>query len=67
MNSSREKTDLLQTEGLPSSNDDIPDVDVSNQEHKEDGILNLKLDKRGLPLVPQPTDHKDDPLVSLTS
>jgi hypothetical protein len=25
---------------------------------------NLKLDRHGLPLVPQPTDHKDDPLVS---
>jgi len=24
---------------------------------------NLKLDARGLPLVPQPSDHKDDPLV----
>ena len=24
----------------------------------------LRLDKRGLPLVPQPTVHKDDPLVS---
>lgn len=27
----------------------------------------LKLDKHGLPLVPQPSDHKDDPLVSATS
>lgn len=25
---------------------------------------NLRLDKHGLPLVPQPTQHKDDPLVS---
>ena len=25
---------------------------------------NLKLGADGLPLVPQPTDHKDDPLVS---
>lgn len=25
----------------------------------------LKLDKHGLPLVPQPSDHKDDPLVSI--
>lgn len=22
-----------------------------------------RLDKRGLPLIPQPSDHKDDPLV----
>lgn len=27
----------------------------------------LKLDKHGLPLVPQPSDHKDDPLVSTSS
>lgn len=27
----------------------------------------LKLDKHGLPLVPQPSDHKDDPLVSRSS
>jgi len=26
----------------------------------------LKLDKHGLPLVPQPSDHKDDPLVSIS-
>ena len=25
----------------------------------------LKFDKHGLPLVPQPSDHKDDPLVSI--
>ena len=25
----------------------------------------LKLDRHGLPLVPQPSDHADDPLVSL--
>ena len=26
-------------------------------------VSNLKLDSNGLPLVPQPSDHKDDPLV----
>jgi hypothetical protein len=26
-------------------------------------IAGLKLDKHGLPLIPQPTDRKDDPLV----
>ena len=25
----------------------------------------IKVDKRGLPLVPQPSDHPDDPLVSI--
>lgn len=30
-------------------------------------ISDLKLDEHGLPLVPQPSDHKDDPLVSVSS
>lgn len=30
----------------------------------KDPYPNLKLGADGLPLVPQPTDHKDDPLVS---
>ena len=30
---------------------------------KEYDVRPLRLDKRGLPLVPQPTIHKDDPLV----
>lgn len=33
--------------------DDVKDPERSN----------LKLDARGVPLVPQPSDHKDDPLV----
>ena len=32
-------------------------------EYSEDKPRPLKLDKHGLPLVPQPTDHPDDPLV----
>jgi hypothetical protein len=39
-------------------------VDVNHAEQlKTDDTFNLKLDKHGLPLVPQPTSHKDDPLV----
>jgi hypothetical protein len=30
-------------------------------------VADLKLDEHGLPLVPQPSDHKDDPLVSSLS
>jgi hypothetical protein len=30
----------------------------------EDDPKNVKLDKRGVPLSPQPNQHKDDPLVS---
>lgn len=40
---------------------------VEDQPYSEDGKDNippLKLDKHGLPLVPQPSDHEDDPLVS---
>lgn len=58
-------------------------MEKESQEHREDaiGTLNgsrdleqsdekarpLKLDKSGLPLVPQPSDHKDDPLVGHSS
>ncbi len=54
-------------------------MEKESQEHREDAIgpfdgsqdltqsdakaRPLKLDKSGLPLVPQPSDHKDDPLV----
>jgi hypothetical protein len=49
------------------------DVRVSlNQEDSSEGdmpieanVPGLKLDRQGLPLVPQPSDHKDDPLVRL--
>ena len=34
-------------------------VDISQVEEKQTA---LKLDRHGLPLVPQPSDHKDDPL-----
>ena len=39
--------------------EDGADVDVKTSQPR------LKLDDHGLPLVPQPSDHKDDPLVSL--
>ena len=32
-------------------------------DYSEDKPRALKLDKHGLPLVPQPSDHPDDPLV----
>ena len=44
-----------------------PDHDVRVEfeagEGKEVEERPLKLDKHGLPLVPQPSDHADDPLV----
>ena len=41
----------------------IEDAEVDAEVQKEDAHPHLKLDERGLPLVPQPSDHKDDPLV----
>lgn len=38
----------------------VPEV---NGSVKSDAASILKLDQHGLPLVPQPSDHKDDPLV----
>lgn len=38
-------------------------VDIN--ENRKTSTSVLKLDKHGLPLVPQPSDHKDDPLVSI--
>ncbi|PON26135.1 hypothetical protein TGAM01_v205079 [Trichoderma gamsii] len=35
--------------------------ETSSKDSKEP-VSDLKLDKHGLPLVPQPSDHKDDPL-----
>lgn len=37
------------------------------QEHREsvkESLPDIKLDKHGLPLLPQPSNHEDDPLVS---
>lgn len=39
--------------------------ETSSKDSKEP-VSDLKLDKQGLPLVPQPSDHKDDPLVCCT-
>ena len=40
---------------------DILNVDAAHEEHAKPD--QQKLDKAGLPLSPQPTDRKDDPLV----
>jgi hypothetical protein len=40
------------------------EADLNDTERiRANETANLKLDKHGLPLVPQPTSHKDDPLV----
>lgn len=55
------KTETSQHEEIPVSG--VPaeklNVDPVHLEHRHP----LRRDKAGLPLVPQPTVHKDDPLV----
>jgi hypothetical protein len=52
---------------------DEKDVRTLHVEYSEDDSQtkhvhpDLKLDEHGLPLVPQPSDHKDDPLVYYTN
>jgi hypothetical protein len=43
---------------------DPTDIEKINQEELRKENPALKLDNHGLPLVPQPTSYKDDPLVS---
>lgn len=66
VDSQRDETDAMRTEGHPwNSNGEHAEVDLNNRDQlKENDDSNLKLDRRGLPLVPQPTGHEDDPLVS---
>lgn len=47
-------SNIDQEKGIPQHDDE-----GSNKAH----IPQPKLDKHGLPLVPQPSDHEDDPLV----
>ena len=46
-----------------------PKAEAADYQETEDikgpNQSSLKLDARGVPLVPQPSDHKDDPLVRL--
>lgn len=41
----------------------VVEIDDVATQKRENIYGDLKLDERGLPLVPQPSDHKDDPLV----
>ena len=62
---SHEKSQSINTESRFGDN---AGTDLNNPEPvKGDNTLNLKLDRHGLPLVPQPTSHKDDPLVRTSS
>jgi len=50
----------------PVNPTDLTDIEISNLKQLR-GVntneLHLRLDKHGLPLVPQPSTYKDDPLV----
>lgn len=60
-----QKPNMIHTE-LDASVAENTDLDTINDEKLSGEITaNLRLDKHGLPLVPQPTIHKDDPLVGL--
>ena len=51
-------------QGKRPSHDAVDAIAGANREQLEnEGTPNLLLDKHGLPLIPQPTGRKDDPLV----
>ena len=53
-------------DGTKSSSDDDPEHQLTHNGQEKRGNVSeeLKLDSNGLPLVPQPSRFKDDPLVS---
>lgn len=55
------------SDNAPADMSDLTDVEIANLKQLR-GVktndLQLRLDKHGLPLVPQPSTYKDDPLVS---
>ena len=53
--------DLVQHEKIGQSGN-IGQIELA---HSGSSNKTLKLDKHGLPMVPQPSDHEDDPLVSI--
>jgi hypothetical protein len=55
-----EKSEVSQIETVSET------TDKQNDGSKTAGDVHLQLDKSGLPLVPQPSAHKDDPLVCET-
>jgi hypothetical protein len=61
------KTQPVHDEDQVTQDSFIDPTDVEKINHEElQGKENppLRLDKHGLPLMPQPTSYKDDPLVS---
>jgi len=63
--------DRKDADARPISSDDDDPEKLSNTEQYADctdaSSVDTKLDSNGLPLVPQPSRWKDDPLVSFTN
>ena len=68
MGSLQGKTEFLPTEQDNEYSRDVSDdiADTKGGALEAEDTSNLKLDKHGLPLLPQPTNRKDDPLVCET-
>ena len=67
MDTALEKAQVSQTEDASRNTNSNKDAELDLNDPQKlagDDASNLRLDKHGLPLVPQPTQHKDDPLVS---
>jgi hypothetical protein len=62
MESIQSKAEVVYLEEGKESAQDTADNVAEVEVHRE-ATGDLKLDKHGLPLVPQPSDRKDDPLV----
>ena len=58
MESPQGKAEVIHEESKNDAQHVANDVEVQRE-----ATAGLKLDKHGLPLSPQPTDRKDDPLV----
>lgn len=58
-----EKQDTYQVESLNEATLAKGDEEAATEHADAAKTRPLKLDKNGLPMVPQPSDHKDDPLV----
>ncbi|KAK7893037.1 hypothetical protein LTR67_007275 [Exophiala xenobiotica] len=63
MDATQSKAEVMHMEQDKGTPRDVTDkVDEARVLERENGTSALKLDKHGLPLVPQPTERKDDPL-----
>jgi hypothetical protein len=66
MDATQSKAEVMHMEQDKGTPRDVTDkVDEARVLERENGTSALKLDKHGLPLVPQPTERKDDPLVCM--